>query len=227
MRGLVHRIVFVFFCSSANWEARAHWAFEQTRSVPIDRVMTNFQARLAKDPKSVAVLYQLARTHSMSYSPTFTAVDVTTNEQGQIKELIFDYPGSDGFAQEYRPLYQFARASRRKTAFNERHLLLSTGRANLVLKGTKCHRTPMAYLADSPRDSPGASNKTEIPTVPSRPIAKALQLAWQMEIEPTPTFKGTTRLVLDKIRAKQSPFSKHPRNLGPGVCFSDEIIGTC
>jgi hypothetical protein len=56
---------------------------------------------------------------------------------------------------------------------------------------------------------------------------RALQLAWKKEIDPDITLKEQITWSWDQLRAKHNPLT-HPNksiSIGPGVCFSQEIIG--
>src|SRR5437867_2046647 len=65
--------------------------FEETRNVPIGRLFTNLQQRLAANTNDFELTYRLARLHSMAYATNLIEVSVTKD-----KHLpVFDYPGDD------------------------------------------------------------------------------------------------------------------------------------
>ena len=56
---------------------------------------------------------------------------------------------------------------------------------------------------------------------------EALKLAWRREVDPNLPFKDRMRWSWDQLRAGNNPLTKPPSrgHLGPGVCYSDEVIG--
>src|SRR5690242_10370978 len=58
----------------------AMFAFSETQKVPIDRLFTNLQQRLAKNTNDFETTYHLARLHSMAYATNLAEVNVTKKE---------------------------------------------------------------------------------------------------------------------------------------------------
>ena len=55
---------------------------------------------------------------------------------------------------------------------------------------------------------------------------QALQLAWRKEVDGEFTLKERAQMSWDQLRAGSNPLKKPRRGyIGPGVCYSDEIIG--
>jgi hypothetical protein len=63
----------------------------ETQNVPISRVFTNLQQRLAKNTNDFELVYYLARLHAMAYSTNLTSVAIATNNNLPR----FYFPGSD------------------------------------------------------------------------------------------------------------------------------------
>ena len=69
--------------------AHALWMRMETERVPIGRLLTNLQQRLATNQESVATLYQLARVHSMAYATNLELVPVMKKDGEPMFEQIF------------------------------------------------------------------------------------------------------------------------------------------
>ena len=82
----VSMVVYLGFSS-----ASAMYTIPEIKKVPIDRLFTNLQLRLARNTNDFSVTYDLARLHSMSYATNLAEVDVRRDD----KRPYFDYPGSD------------------------------------------------------------------------------------------------------------------------------------
>src|SRR5438132_3881840 len=86
----------VIFCGMVlsffgGFDGNAMFAIYETQQVPIGRLFTNLQARLAKDKNDFELTYDLARLHAMAYSTNLVAFTVRTNN-GRPE---FYYPGDD------------------------------------------------------------------------------------------------------------------------------------
>jgi len=82
----VSMVVYLGFSS-----ASAMYIIPEIKKVPMDRLFTNLQLRLARNTNDFSVTYDLARLHSMSYATNLAEVDVRRDD----KRPYFDYPGSD------------------------------------------------------------------------------------------------------------------------------------
>ncbi len=205
----------LFFAPSAQ----AMFAMEQTQQVPIERVLTNLQARAAKEPKDFEATYHLARVHSMAYSTDLSVVKVTKTEGNPV----FGHPGRDAGIPE--KLYLSTNRQERAVAY--RHLTNAIAyyeQALLLLKKStnehaRWYTEPIhlgyAWCLDQAGRRDDAINA----------YRKALQVSWHIEVEGDYTFKEQLEYSWDRIRARENPFKKRDRYLGPGVCFSEEIIG--
>src|SRR5438132_3878974 len=63
-----------------SFDGKAMFGWYETKQVPIGRLFTNLQERLARDTNNFELTYDLARLHSMAYSTNCHAVAVTTND---------------------------------------------------------------------------------------------------------------------------------------------------
>jgi len=192
----------------------------ETQRVPVDRILTNLQQRLARNSNDVQVLYYLARVHAMAYSTNLNFLNVRTNDN--LPE--FDYPGSDDGV----PDGVFLRSDAAADQIARKHLTNAIwyyARAiSSVFKGTNetAHRwliVPIhlgyAWALDQ------AQRREEA----VKAYRRALQLAWKREVDESFSLKEQVGWSWDRLRSGQNPFSKRPRyGLGPGVCYSEEII---
>src|SRR6266478_4408949 len=61
-------------------DGHARFVWYQTQEVPIGRLFTNLQERLARNTNDFEVTYDLARLHSMAYSTSLFSIGVRTND---------------------------------------------------------------------------------------------------------------------------------------------------
>jgi tetratricopeptide (TPR) repeat protein len=177
-------------------QAIARFAYFQTEQVPIARVLANLERRLKNEPKNVEVLYDLARIHSMAYSTNLTVVPLRTNDQ----RLMFEHPGWDTGAPSQvmrfsTPAAQAAALLHLTNAITYYQLASKFAFAGTNAPGNRFLVTPIQIGLAWCLDEAG---RREDAIVEYR---RALQMAWTSEVD------------LQK------------RHLGPGVCYSEEIIG--
>ena len=79
------------FGSLAFHRSDAMFVRYELQKVPIERLFTNLQQRLAGDTNSFELTYYLARLHSMAYSTNLSEVVVRKNDD--LPQ--FYYPGGD------------------------------------------------------------------------------------------------------------------------------------
>src|SRR4051794_38571270 len=60
--------------------AKAMFVRYETQRVPIERMFTNLQQRLAQNTNNFELTYDLARLHSMLYATKLVSIGVTTND---------------------------------------------------------------------------------------------------------------------------------------------------
>ncbi len=201
---------------------QARFAHVDTCAVPIDRVLANLERDLRKDTNDVSRLYYFARVQAMAFAGTVSTVNIVTNysdpkENGKIF-IRFDSglpegAGQPGFAPQ-------ANAAARAHLTNS---IQSYQRAaDLVVKGTNAtaHRwlvcpihLGLAWGLDQEGSRPEAI----------KAYRRALQFAWQAEVDSTLPLPDRMQGSWDQLRAIPSlrgppPFSP------PGVFFSQEII---
>lgn len=216
----VQRLFIILFLQIALLnDARGMWMRYQTELVPIDRVLRNMELRLQKNTNDVETLYDLARIHSTAYSTNLLKVEVRTNDS----ELTFVSP----FGRDVPQTIQHQSDPRLATAAQQ-HLTNAIfyyqRAATAIFKGT--NSTALRWLISPIHlglawSLDQAGRRDEAITA----YRKALQLAWAMEVDQEPSIKEQAVWSWDQIRARQNPFTRPPKFLGPGICFSEEIIG--
>ncbi len=191
----------------------------QTDRVPIARVIANLEQRLATNRENVQLIYQLARVHSMAYATNVSVIEVTQRE-GTPQ---FGYPGSDTGV----PRIVTASATPGEQTNALRHLTnaiaLYQRAGKLASKGTNTPlwelipiRLGLAWTLDQ------AGRKQEA----IEAYRDALEAAWRKEVDPELTFKQRAQWSWDQLRAGNNPLKKPLSRgyIGPGVCYSEEII---
>jgi hypothetical protein len=200
--------------------AQARFMSHQIEQVPIGRLLTNLQQRLATNSQSTEILYQLARVHSMAYATELTIVPVKKSDGAPM----FQHPGSDtGVPTEVSP-----RATPQAQTEARRHLtdaIIYYERAARLVKGTNVptHQwliVPIhlgfAWCVDQAGRRDDAIEA----------YRNALQHAWRQEVDDQFAVKEGTRSSWDRLRAGRNPFGQPTRvHIGPGVCYTEEIVG--
>src|SRR5438046_1123340 len=88
---LARLCVFLLIGLTFLQHAAGMFMWYETQNVPIARVFTNLQQRLAKKTNDFELVYYLARLHAMAYSTNLTIIPITTNNN--LPQFYF--PGSD------------------------------------------------------------------------------------------------------------------------------------
>jgi len=200
--------------------AKAMFLSFQTRQVPMDRLFTNLQQRLAQDTNDFETTYDLARLHSMAYSTNLNTIEVRTNNRPE-----FYYPGSDSGVPQ--SVYQWTASAERVAALNhltnairlyERAIVLLkrsnyVSSAWLVLPLELGH----AWCLDQ------AGNRQEA----LKAYRKTLDLAWKQEVTGDFSFSEWVQDKWNAVKSGNNPLrtTNHRGYVGPGVCFSEETIG--
>lgn len=224
MKALFSTLCFalVFICASVS---HGMFAFYQTKKVPIDRVLKHCELELAKNTNSVLALYHLARIHSMAYATNLQVVAIMTNDYGSNPSHyspVFKYPGSDTGV----PDSVMAKNDYKSKALAQQHLSKAIDyyqrAAALVAKQTNDSRwlSPPIHIGLAwSLDQAGKRDEA------IKAYRRALKLSWETEIEPMPTIKEQANWSWDQLRAMKNPFGRPPSYLGPGICYSEEIMG--
>ena len=194
--------------------------WEETESVPIARVFTNLERRLARNTNDFEVNYYLARLHSMAYATNLVSVEVRTNDSLPT----FYSPGSDaGVPQSVQPFLnpETQRAAlghlTNAIALYERAILLLKRSTNISERTWMILPVEMG-LAWS-LDQSGRTNDA---------IAmyhNAMRVAWKQEVTGDFDLKQWVNGAWDDVRAGRNPLHLRRGFIGPGVCYSEEIIG--
>jgi hypothetical protein len=202
-------------------QAAAMFMWYQTEQVPIARIFTNLQQRLAQNTNDFEATYYLARLHSMAYSTNLARIGVRTNDN--LPE--FYHPGSD--AGVPRSVQVFGSPEARKQGFShltnaiqlyERAIFLLKRSTNTEEKVWMVLPTQLGLAWCL--DQAGRTNDA------LATYRKALKDAWHMEVTGDFSFKKWVGDVWSDVRAQRNPLRSHNRGyIGPGVCFSEEIIG--
>ena len=212
------RFVFIFVVLTIPFQAGAMFASYQTAQVPIDRVLTNLQTQLAADTNNIRTLYQLARAHSMAYSTNLQDVAVVdTNVQGPSTFISFFEPGGLQIPRRLQ-------ASRTNSLIARQHLtnaITYYDRAKRLLKFNDTNRWMIlpiqlghAWCLDQSGDREKAKEA----------YREALRYSWEIEVEGNDTIKERMQWAWNRALNGQNPLKGMPRGLGPGACFSEEII---
>ena len=193
---------------------------QQTEKVPIGRLFTNLQQRLARNTNDFNLTYQLARVHSMAYATNLSEVSVTKDE----KTLVFGYPGSDSGVP--RTVQTFKSPAARQTALQqltnairlyERALLLLKQSTNLNEQRWMILPTQLglAWCLDQSGQRIKALDA----------YRKTLKISWQMEVTGDFNINEWIQGIWSDVRSGKNPIHDRQRGYrGPGVCYSEEVI---
>ena len=203
-------------------EAGAKYVIEQTQQVPIGRLFTNLQVRLAKDTNNVEVTYDLARLHAMAYSTNLSSFAVKTNS-GRPK---FYYPGVDTGVPENvhlpAPGAERIRALEHLTNsirwFNQAIYLLRTSTNNSPSKEWLV--LPMELGRAWCIDQSGARDDA------LAHYRKALALAWKREVTGKFDFAEWVKGKWELLKEGSNPMRPSPDGRGHlgSIVYSEEII---
>lgn len=205
--------------------APAMWAFYQTQTVPIGRVLTNLETRVKQNTNDLEAVYYLARLHSMAYSTNLVTVEIRTNGAATRQQWpMFNSPGSDTGVPESvtkpaTPMQKQAADLHLAKAieYYRRAVLLFPKGSNATAHPWL--KVPVQIGLAWSLDQAGQQDEA------LKAYRRALQLAWHQEVDQTISLSEQFRWSWDQLRARQSPLSKPPHGLGPGVCYSEEVIG--
>lgn len=203
-------------------EVGAMYVIEQTQQVPIGRLFTNLQQRLAKDTNNVELTYDLARLHSMAYSTNLSSFAVKTNN-GRPK---FYSPGEDkGVPEEvYLPAPGAARVRALEHLtnsirwYNRAIFLLRTSTNNSSRKEWLV--LPMELGRAWCIDQSGARDDA------LAYYRKALALAWNREVTGKFSFPEWVKGKWELLKDGSNPLRPSPAGRGHlgDIVYSEEII---
>ena len=203
--------------------SQAMFVRHETEQVPIARIFTNLQQRLATNAGSYDLHYQLARLYAMASTTNLSAMPVVKGEG----DVAFGYPGSDnGTPDEMVGWLAVTNAPVRTNDL--RHLTNALAHyevaIKLMKKSTNVNEvrwlilpTQLGYAwclekAGRREDALDSYRKT-------------LSIAWQEEV--TGEFKVEEWLkgIWSDVKSLKNPVHSQGRgHLGPGTCYSEESI---
>jgi hypothetical protein len=206
--------------------AHAMFASFQTKQVPIARLFSNVEQRLAQNTNDFELTYDLARLHAMAYSTNLVTLRVTTNND----RPQFNWPGSDSGVPDavYLPQSIQARLEALQhltsaIALYERAIVLLKKSTNAV-QYKEWMVLPLELGHAWCLDQVGRRNEALVA------YRKVLALAWKREVtaraRPNPSFADWVEETWEAVKSGRNPLKVTSHGcLGPGVCFSEETIG--
>jgi len=213
---------FVAACvGSWSLETKAMFAWYPTQLVPIDRLFTNLQQRLVRDTNNFELTYDLARLHSMAYSTNLASIGVRTNT-GRPEY----YPGI--FCGVPRRVYfRSSPADQKQALAHLTNAIRLYDRAIVLLK--KSTNEPLykewlvlplelghAWCLDQ-----AGSRKDALAA-----YRRALALSWKKEVTGEFSIAEWMQDKWNAVKSGNNPLRTTRRgHIGPGVCYSEEIIG--
>jgi len=192
----------------------------ETEKVPIDRLLTNLHQRLAKNTNDVELAYQLARVYSMAYATNLTEVNVAKEDGAPV----FGYPGSASGVP--RHVQTFKTSQSRQAALNHLTNAIVLYERTLLLLKKSPNPDDRWYVLPAQLGLAWCLDQNGHRDLALNAYRKALKVAWKIEVTGDFDFKEWAKDVWDDIRAGQNPIRSRQRGyLGPGVCYSEEVIG--
>lgn len=203
-------------------------------AVPIGRALTNLEHLNKNEPSNPTWLYALARVHSMAYATNLTVIPWDKRDHTPY----FGY-GSDSGAPIYTSYPDWHQIGDPRDYFAKRIPSDKTNALNHLSNAITYFQMASKAVSESTNaeerrwitlpihlglawtlDQAGRKQEAIVA------YRRALQLAWKAEIEPDITLKEQITWSWDQLRAKHNPLAHLPHiSIGPGVCFSEEIIG--
>ena len=220
MRSLIIGFAFVAVGLEC-WPGRAMFAWQETKRVPIDRLFTNLHQRLVQNSNDFRVTYHLARLHSMAYATNLVEVNSTKDEGSPV----FYYPGSDsGVPQEIAPPKT---PQAQQIALNHlTNAILLYERALLLLKKSTNLNEQRWMILPTELGHAWCLDQAGRVKEALNAYRKTFKIAWKTEVIGEFDFKEWLQERWDDVRSGRNPLHRSRRNyLGPGVCYSEEIIG--
>ena len=206
----------------ASSTGRSMFVWTQTKQVPIERLFGTLEQRLVQNSNSFEVTYQLARLHSMAFATNQATFPADTNTLMPV----FYSPGTD--AGVPKQVNVPADPERRQKAFGHltNAIVLYERALGLLKKSTNAASQKkwlilptelgLAWCLDQ------AGRRNEALTA----YRKTLKIAWKMEVTGDFDFKQWLEDRWREVRSGNLPIgNSRPGYIGPGVCFSEEIIG--
>ena len=213
--------LFIFLSFFLIRTGRGMYAQIETRQVPIDRVLRNLQLRLEKDTNDFEATYYLARVHSMVYSAT-NIVDVPVRKDNGLP--IFGHPGYDREVPDSVDRLRTVEAL--KVAFRHLTSAIALYEQAIVLLKKSTNVSEQKWMVVPTQlglawclEQSGRTNEA------IAMYRKTLKVAWKIEVTGDFDFKQWVSDAWGDVKAGRNPIRTHNRgSLGPGICYSKEII---
>jgi len=198
------------------------FAFYETKTVPIGRLFTNLEQRLALNSNDPNLTYQLARLHSMAYATNLVEAKVRTNDETHV---VFSESWSDaGVPTTVTPP---PGPSARQNAWQHlTNAIVSYERTILLLKKSTNIDERQWLILPSELGLAWCLDQGGRRADALVAYRKALKTAWKREVLGDFSAKDWALGVWNDVRSGRNPVHEQRRGfIGPGVCYSEEIIG--
>lgn len=201
--------------------ASGMFIYYETREVPIGRVFTNLQQRLARNTNDFEVTYCLARLHSMAYATNLLSVPIRADNANPMLE----HPGYDTAVPG--SVQSFSTPQQRRAALDHLTNAIALYERSIVVLKRSTNTQERTWMVVPTQlglswclDEAGRTNEA------IKMYRKTLKLAWHMEVIGDFDFRQWVNDVWDDVRSGRNPVhALRNSSLGPGVCYSEEIIG--
>ena len=208
-------LICILFFSRA---AVGHFGYEETKIVPLPRLLANLEERRAKNTNDFQVTYQLAKVHSMAASTNLETMEARTSDGSPVFGFDAGVPRT-----VTPPPNPAARriANQHLTkaiVLYERTIFLLKASTNLLEERWWIMPTQLglAWCLDQ------AGQKQQA----LQAYRKALDVSWKIEVTGDFKIKEWLADVWSDVRAGNNPLHTRFRGeIGAGVCYSEEIIG--
>ncbi len=201
--------------------AGAMFAYAETRQVPIDRVLSNLQERLAKNTNDFESTYYLARVYSMAYSTNLQTVAMRVrDDEPEFEHPAYEIgvpPGVHRFATPADRARALASLTNAIQLYERTLVLLkSSPNTNAAIWRIFPTQLGLAWCLEQ-------SGRTNAAIAMYR---RTLKAAWKREVTGDFSFKEWASDVWKDVSSGHNPIRTHNRgHLGPGVSYSEETIG--
>ncbi len=194
---------------------------QQTKQVPIERLFANLQQKLARNSDDFEGTYQLARLHSMAFSTNLVEFPATKSDETPV----FYSPGDDPGVPRGVSLPPDEQAQ--KVAF--KHLTNAIAlydRAILLLKKSTNAASQSWLILPTELGRAWCLDQAGRRQEALDAYRKTLKIAWKKEVTGDFDLKEWINDRWNDIRAGKLPTRNSRRGfIGPGVCYSQEVIG--
>jgi len=216
---LTGALVALLFGASTS---QAMFLFEETKQVPIERLFANLQQQLARRTNDFEVTYQLARLHSMAFATNLTVFRVTTNNSTPV----FYWPGTDSGVPRGVSLPRDPQGRQNAFAHLTNAIALYQRALVLLKKSTNAASQQRWLILPTELGLAWCLDQAGRRQEALDAYRKTLKIAWKMEVTGDFDLKQWAQDRWNEVRAGKLPTgSSHRSYIGPGVCYSEEVIG--